>query len=67
MDSFERIGVNYQYACKTVEECDAMLHYSCTCCTHKSRALWHECSRCPIAIVHEGVVAILNDKKAETK
>lgn len=62
MDSFERVGVNYQYMCTTVDECNKTLQYSCNCCTSKSRALWHECDRCPIAITHDEVVAIFNDK-----
>ena len=62
MDAFERVGVNYQYSCTTIEECNKMLEYSCNCCTSKSRALWHSCDRCPIVVTHNAVVAIFNDR-----
>lgn len=64
MDSFEQIGVNYQYAAPTLEQAQRSFTYSCKCCINKGRN--KPCDRCAIEQVHNMVCAIFNDKVVTT-
>lgn len=59
MDSFEQIGVNYQYAAFNKEQAIRSFEYSCKCCVNKGRN--KPCDKCAIEQVHNMICAIFND------
>lgn len=61
MTKFEQKGVNHQCAAKTVDAANTEFDISCYACTHSPRALYCDCDSCAIRLVHEYIVAALQD------
>ena len=59
MTKFERVGVNFQYDARDIDEANKSFAYSCECCCTKGMRI--DCDRCAIAHMHNLVVAYFND------
>lgn len=65
MDSFEQVGINFQYDARSIEDANKKFEYSCDCCCNKGRN--KPCDQCKIAIAHRFIVAFFNDQKTNNQ
>lgn len=63
MTKFEQVGINYQYDATTIQQANKAFSYSCNCCCTKGVRI--DCDKCAIAVVHNHVVAAINETKKE--
>ena len=63
MTKFEQIGINIQLSATSKEDALKKFNHSCNLCCYKGMHI--DCDHCAIAVTHNQLIAIFDDKEVQ--